>query len=202
MTSALMLARLRTLLDEATASFWTDTECYAALSDGQRMVVDGLYQKSPKHHLLKTLFKRATGSDTTSSAITLPTDFKEFVNATYTTLTTEDQKPCRIVNYDAEFLLEKDNSYLAPNRATPVVYLSATTGLRLIYFEPTSIHADYTIVYLKQPTEIDGSTNPLLPDETHEAIILYAFSFLLRKDLRAQEADGAYKLFLDMVGKL
>jgi hypothetical protein len=64
------------------------------------------------------------------------------------------------------------------------------------------VNGDYTIVYLKQPTEISGSAEPLLAEETHEAIILYAFSFLLRKDLRQPEADGAYKLFLDMVGKL
>ena len=198
MTSALMLSRVRTLLDEASASFWTDTECYAALSDGQREVVNTV--KNPQ--ILKVLLKTLSGSDGTSSAITLPTDFRQFVNATYTTVTTEDQKPCRIVNYDADFLLEKDNSYLAPNRATPVVYINATIGLRLIYFEPTSIHADYTIKYLKQPTEISGAVEPILPEETHEAIILFAFSFLLRKDLRAQEADGVYKLFLEAVGKI
>ena len=36
MLSADMLAQLRVLLDEAAEQFWLDTECYAALSDGQR----------------------------------------------------------------------------------------------------------------------------------------------------------------------
>lgn len=202
MTSALMLARLRTLLDEASASFWTDAEIYSALSDGQREVVDILFAKGRKHNLLKPLLKTATGSDTTSSGITLPTDFKEFINASYTTLTTEDQIPCNVVDYDEIFLRDKDNTYLTPIRATPVVYLKATTGLRLIYFEPTSSHCDYSIVYLKQPTEIDVSTQPILSPETHESIIMYAYSFLLRKDMRPAEADSALKTFTNLAGIL
>ena len=35
MTNANLLARLRTRLDEASASYWTDTEAYQALTDGQ-----------------------------------------------------------------------------------------------------------------------------------------------------------------------
>ena len=55
---------------------------------------------------------------------------------------------------------------------------------------------------MTQPTEISAAIEPVLPSEVHEPIIVYAFSFLLRKDLRQVEADSAYKLFLDMVGKL
>jgi len=40
MTTANLLSRLRTLLDEASAGFWTDVECYAALSDGQKEIVN------------------------------------------------------------------------------------------------------------------------------------------------------------------
>ena len=40
MTTANLLARLRTLLDESSASYWTDTECYQALSDGQSAVTN------------------------------------------------------------------------------------------------------------------------------------------------------------------
>lgn len=198
MTSVLMLARLRTLLDEATASFWSDTECYTALSDGQREVVNSV--KNPQ--ILKVLLKTATGSNTSGTGITLPTDFREFVNAKWTSVTAGTQYPCSIINYNEQFLRDKDNTYLAPIRLNPVVYLNAITGLRLIYFEPASANGDYTIVYLKQPTEITAGVDSILSEETHEAIILYAFSFLLRKDLRQAEADGAYKLFLEMVGKL
>lgn len=203
MTSVLMLARLRTLLDEASASFWTDTEAYAALSDGQRAVTDILFAKNRNHHLLKPLLKQVEGSDAHSYDITLPTDFKEFINATYCTVTTEDKFPCEIKDYNTDFLTDKDNTYLTPIRMNPVVYINATTSLgRKIYFEPSSLHSDYIITYLTQPTEIDGSTQPLLPAETQESMILYAFSFLLRKDMRAQEADGVYKLFLEMTSKL
>lgn len=204
MTSALMLSRLRTLLDEASASFWTDDECYRALSDGQREVVNIVFNNNPNSQLLKALLKTATGSDTTTSNITLPSDFKEFVTVTYSSTTTADQYPCRIIAYDKEFLDNEYNSYLSATIQTPVVYLrpfSTATG-RKIFFSPSSAHCDYTIIYLTQPTEIDGSTNPIVPADMQEAIILYAFSFLLRKDMRPAEADGAYKLFLEMAGKL
>lgn len=202
MTSVEMLARLRTLLDEASAGFWTDTEAYSALSDGQREVVDILFSKNRKHSLLKSLLKTATGSNTTSTGITLPTDFKDFVNAEYASVTGASKMPCKLVDYDEVFLRDKENSYLTPIRATPVIYLNATTGLRLICFEPTSSASDYNIVYLKQPTEIASGTDPILPVETHEAIIMYAYSFLLRKDLRQAEADSILTVFTNLAGIL
>ena len=39
MTNASLLARLRTMLDEASAAYWTDTEAYQALTDGQNALV-------------------------------------------------------------------------------------------------------------------------------------------------------------------
>lgn len=199
-----MVIRVRTLLDETgvTTGFWTDTEAYSALSDGQREVVDILFAKSRKHNLLKVLLKTATGSNTTSIGITLPTDFKEFINAQYTSVTGASKMSCNVVDYDEVFLRDKENTYLTPIRATPVVYLSATTGLRLIYFEPASLTSDYSIVYLKQPTEISGAVEPILSPETHESIIMYAFSFLLRKDQRQAEADSALKVFTNLAGVL
>ena len=42
MTSTVMLAAMRTLLEEASASFWTDAECYAALADAQNEIIKEL----------------------------------------------------------------------------------------------------------------------------------------------------------------
>lgn len=202
MTSTQMLSRLRTLLDENSAGFWTDTECYNALSDGQREVINILFKVNPYHQGLKSLLKTQSAIGVSGTAISLPSDFKELLNATWSTVTGETQFPCNIKDYDTQFLIDKNNTYLAPHRASPVVYIKAgTTVGRKIYFEPAST-GDYTFVYLTNPPEIDGSTNPILPVETHEPIIVYAFSFLLRKDLRGAEADGAYKLFLEMASKL
>jgi hypothetical protein len=202
MTSAFLLTRLRTLLDESSAGFWTDDECYRALSDGQNEVVNITLQRNPSNQILKTLWKTKSGTGVTNQAITI-SDFKELLNAKLAVTTTQDLKPCKVVEYNELFLHNKDNSYLNPIVASPVVYVSATTSLgRLVYFEPSSASSDYTILYITQPTELSGTTQPLLPLEAQEAMIVYAFSFLLRKDLRQAEADSAYKLFLDMVGKL
>lgn len=202
MTSALMLSRLRTLLDESEAGFWTDDEAYRALSDGQNEIVNIIFQRDPNSRILKTLWKTKSGTGVSNQAI-LITDFKELLNAKLAVTTGDDLKPCKVVEYNELFLHNKDNSYLNPIVASPVVYVSASTSLgRLVYFEPSSASSDYTILYITQPTELNGATQPLLPVEAQEAMIIYAFSFLLRKDLRQAEADSAYKLFLDMVNKL
>ena len=198
MTTALMLARLRTLLDESAAGFWTETEEYAALSDGQKELSNIVFQKNPHSQILKPLLSSKSGTETTGTEIDLPDDFKAFMNAKWSTVTTSTQYPCRIVNYDAQFIQDKNNTYLAPMRASPVIYVVGST----FSFEPVSTVGDYSSIYLSQTTDIDGSTEPILLAEAHESIVIYAFSFLLRKDLRAQEADGVYKTFLDMAGKL
>ena len=78
MTSAFLLARLRTLLDESSAGFWTDDECYRALADGQNEIVNIVFQKDPSNQILKTLWKSKEGTNVTNQAITI-TDFKEFL---------------------------------------------------------------------------------------------------------------------------
>ena len=204
MTSVLMLARLRTLLDESAAGFWTDTEAYAALSDGQREVFNVVFKRDPHSQTLKNLLRdTADGTAASNQAITLPTDFREFVVAKLAVTTTETKKPCRVIDYNESHFQNQQNTYLAPNKANPVVYVKGTTALgKKIYFEPSSASSDYSITYITQPTEISAAVEPVLPVDAQEPIIIYAFSFLLRKDLRAQEADGAYKIFSDMVGKL
>ena len=203
MTSVLMLARLRTLLDEASAGFWTEPEEYAALSDGQREVFNIIFKKDPHSQMLKPLLKDKDQTGGSNQAIALPSDFREFVNAKMATTTGGTKIPAKVIDYNDTHLQNVNNSYLKPITASPVVYVKGTTSLgRKIYFEPLSSNADYSITYMTNPTEISSIVEPILPSDTHESIIVYAFSFLLRKDLRQVEADSAYKLFLDMVGKV
>jgi hypothetical protein len=203
MTSANLLSRLRTLLDESSAGFWTDNECYAALSDGQNEIVNILFQRDPYNQALKTLWKEVSITGGSNQTISIPSDFKEIINAEIAITTGETKKACKKINYDDLHLQNSENSYLKPIIASPVIYVKSTTSLgRKIYFEPSSASSDYTIVYLTQPIGITNIAQPTLPLETQESMIVYAFSFLLRKDLRQAEADSAYKLFLDMVGKL
>jgi len=203
MTSLEMLARLETLLDEVGAGFYTSVEKYASLSDGQRAVVNVIYQRDPHNQNLKTLLKTVNGTNVTNQSIALPAAFKEIVTGELAVSTGGTKYPCRVVDYNLEFINDKNNDYLKPIAASPVVYVKASTTIgRLIYFEPTSSVSDYSLLVLTNPTEIAAGTNPVLPDATHEAIIYFAFSFLLRKDLKTTEADGAYKLALETAGKI
>lgn len=203
MTSAEMLARLETLLDEVGTGFYTPTEKYAALSDGQRAVVNFIYQRDPHNQNLKTLLKTVGATNGNNQGIAVPSAFKEIVTGELAVTTGGTLYPCRVVNYDLEFITDKDNDYLKPIAASPVVYVKASTSIgRKIYFEPSSANSDYSLVIFTNPTEITSGTNPVLPDATHEAIIQWAFSFLIRKESRVAEADNAYKLFFEMVGKI
>ena len=202
MTSANMLARVRTLLDEASASYWTDAECYSALSDGQREVVNIIYQRDRQSQILKTLWLELSDDNVSNQDIAVPDDFKEFINATMSTTLGGTKYTCKIVDYNPAYLRDQENTYLVASARNPSVYIKSSTTLgRLICFEPSSSDSRYTIIYMTQPTEISASVQPLLPADAQEAIIIYAFSFLLRKDERP-EADTVYKIFLDMVGKL
>lgn len=203
MNSALMYARLATLLDEANSGFWTDTERYAALSDGQREVFNIVFKKDPHHQILKTLLRDSQATGVSNQAISLPSDFKEIMSAKIAITTGGTKIPAKPIDYNDTHLQNVNNSYLKPITASPVVYVKGTTSLgRKIYFEPSSASSDYIINYITEPTEITSAISPILPAEAQEPIIVYAFSFLLRKDLRQVEADSAYKLFLDMVGKI
>src|SRR5574343_1475580 len=99
MTSALLLSRLRTLLDESSVGFWTDTECYAALADGQNEVVNIIFQRDPNNQVLKTLWKVKSGTGVTNQAITI-SDFKELLNAKLAVTTGQDLKPCKVIQYN------------------------------------------------------------------------------------------------------
>ena len=203
MTSVLLLSRLRTLLDEAEEGFWTDDECYAALSDAQREAVNNIFARNPFNENLKTLIKTVDGTNVTNQAIALPTAFKDIVTGELAVLTGGTKYPCKVIDYNKDFIDDKNNDYLKPIAASPVVYVKASTVVgRKIYFEPTGANTDYSLLIITNPTEITASINPILPEATHEALIYWAFQFLLRKDLRVEEANGALALFTEMIGKL
>lgn len=200
MISTEMLARLRTLLDESSASFWTDTECYAALADGQtkiidevlrvykmRLKIDPAFEVPEELRVLTTLAKGTIAA----SQINVPTGFIWLVNAKWDHDETGGEKSCLIVSQDRNYTHDQENSFLVADATSPISWVGPeqTSGVQSINFRPTySSSATYTINYLKYPTAIASGQNPTLSENTHTAIVFYAAYWMLAKDQRPEEA--------------
>lgn len=195
MTSAEALARVRTLLDEASAGFWTDNEIYSALTDGQNEVITIKLNEfrvkskfdlnTPLPDSLRALVTSTTGTGTTS----LAADYLHYVNV-YTSTT-----PVYVRDFNFNRSHSSMNTYLASSSSTPYCYFNATQ----IVFE-TSV--SWTLDYLKQPADIaSGANPPTLEDKAMNAVIQYAFALLLKKD-KDPRADGEFAIFLQLVKNL
>ena len=193
MTTAEMLTRLRTLLDEASASLWSDTECYSALADGQNGVVGILVAKyqggEPLHNLLADITVQADVADGAS----VPSGFMELVGAT------AGGKDCEIISFQ-EYYKRADNSYLSASSSSPIIYRKHTTTTEKLYYSPNSA-VTASIFYLKTPTAIASGVEPTLT-RGHEAIVQYAFAFLLEKDEQSERSALELKKYYQMVSEL
>lgn len=207
MTTATMLAKVRTFLDESSASFWTDVEVYASLAHGQISVIEflfAIYQQKrridPDTGLPEELRSLTTyvASSMAASALALPSGFLWLLSAKWDHDATGGGLPCRVINIDRSFDFHISNTFLAPTSADPVAYVGASvsTGNQSINFLPVySTTGAYQIYYLKHPTAIAAGQEPTLPEVTHNAIVEYATYAMLMKDQRPQEAQVHYNLY-------
>jgi hypothetical protein len=204
MTSTVMLAALRTTLDESSADFWTDPEAYAALADGQNQVIERLlavYRAKKKEdeyaslpYELESLLNDDTG---TTQTVAVPPGFLELVGAFFNYNDTIGLKPCKIMNNLDSYFFTEDNSYMSATGSNPLVGISSVSDVVSIFFVPTiEGTGSFSINYLKSPADIASGQNATLPVTTHNAIVNYAASRMLEKDQRIQEAQIQYNLFL------
>jgi len=188
MTSAEMLTVLKTKLD---SGFWTDTELYQALSNGQREVLTFL-ASSGKYS--KDYITRVTKNFTSDSEPV--TESRPIVSARYSYGGT-NYYACRIYSV-AEAVGVKDNSLLSPDEYDPVLYQNATEATLL----PSPVGNQSKIEYtrLKDIGDIDSSTQPKLDERTHNAIVQWAYAEVLSKDeSRAAEGEAEKKIFYQIL---
>lgn len=197
MTAAVMLNVLRTKLDEATASMWTDAECYQALTDGQMVAIDYLISIGKDSELLPLIVETNLTVGSVANGkwhVAAPTDMLRLKSAELYE-STQGYAPVRIItDYDG-FNFAKYNDLLVGTLANPTVY-SANSFL---VFEPAGTSNTATITYIKTPTDIASGTDSALLPSVHPAIVHYAFADLLRKAERTQEALNEFGIFLQML---
>jgi len=213
MTTAEMLTRIRTFLDEASASFWSDTEIYSALADGQNEVISiclNFYRakkevnsRTELPQVLTALHTHVADTNLTG-IVTAPADYLFLLGGYYSDDTpTQSPKAFTVKDYGLNYFHDYYNTYLAPTANDPIAIVANTSGGVLsIYFIPAPTGGDtaqYAFEYLRKPTAIASGVNPTLSVFAHNAIVTYAFAQLLLKDDRMQEAQAQYQIFINMV---
>lgn len=176
--SKALKAKVRTSLDESSAGFWTDTEIYTALSDGQREIINillTLYKQRNKiteNEKLPEVLRSILATTTTATGTqNLPADYLTYL-ALYITTT---NIPI-YVRSDGIERHQRLNTYLTSTSTQPYVSISSTQ----VVHETGSLA--WTMDYLKTPTELSDSADPSLPSLAFEAMVSYALAFLLGKD--------------------
>lgn len=213
-----MLARLRSLLDESTAAFWSNDELYRNLSDGQREIAAfamKLFRDRGRKNLpavLNPLMSTVNGNcaNDTQGDIALTyynvTGMWDIVQALYTPDVDglDDYARCRIVENDIDFLRISQNLYTRGTVSSPLALIKTkheSTYSTEVFFKPdkTGSNAGAVIQYIKSPTDIAAGTEPILDDFTHNAIVQFAYSQALLRDQRTQEGLAEYQKFQDFL---
>lgn len=194
--SKALKAKVRTLLDESSAGFWSDTEIYNALSDGQREIVNiilSMYkqrsaitanEKLPE--VLRNVFATTNSATGTQN---LPTDYLTYL-ALYIT-TTNVPIYVRSEGIDKH---QRVNTYLASSSSQPYVSISATQVVN-----ETSV--TWQMDYIKTPTDLSDSADPSLAPLAYQAMVSYAVAFLLNKD-ENQRAVQEFQTFFTLTQNL
>jgi len=213
MTSAELLARLRTMLDEASAGFWTDVEAYAALSDGQlqlcELAVGVLKAKKEASEngdvkipeCLKALLTTEMSVILTSgtASITLSHEALELISVLYTKDNSQsDSVPCYIrkASYGDVFI---SRNVFGTANANSEYFVSFQPPSTVVLETPVSgSYGSHTSAYIKVPGDISATVDPALPSRTMEPIVQFAFARMLAKDQRLEESVNAFKNFLQL----
>lgn len=216
MTSANLLLRVRTMLDEASASYWSDAEIYAAATDGQStllslaLAVDSAKEdKSANQDIDLSLFLSyfysvVTGTVASgTSTITLSGAVLEILWLLYNPAAASPLYPVRFRRLGEAYQFQSRNQYLSGTSAANDYYaipLKAASGSGTITLETASTNnaATYNAGVITQPADIAAGQSPTAPDIAMDAIATFAFGRMMIKDQRNDEANAAFARFLQM----
>jgi hypothetical protein len=182
------------------------------LSDAQREIVNivlAVYktklQFNPKEDLPEILISIQKGLAGSILPVPAPSDYLYLVNMVLGTVV---KYPCFIKQLDKNTLFEQANTYLGGTTTNPIVTVENLGTGKQFAFTPSV--GTYVGTYLAIPIDITSTTvgnlttvtQPTLPDQARNAMIQFAFSRALQKDLSYQEATQEYAKFLQMVQNL
>jgi hypothetical protein len=201
-SSDLLVARVRTYLDEITEGFFKDSEIFASLNDAQNEIVSQLLnvwkQKQivnfdePIPEVLSPVVVVATLTRASAKVYALPTNYLQYLS---------------VADNSGVMVNIRRNSLGKVAKATNT-YLKAASGSDYCSIGSTVItentdSASLSLTYVKVPTTITTSVDPDFTSQAFQiAMVQYAFADLLKKDYRLQESLQEFQKFLSMVANL
>lgn len=205
MTTEEMITRIRSILDEREAGFWSDAEVLNALNDAQDEVVNyclfvftsgGVDNRLPL--LLTPLQQEMVSEAVTGLWVTLPVGFMYPVSVKCAISEGDVEKPCVFKSPGKNHFFEEDNKWLKPGEKNLYCFI---TGGKLNFGTPIN-NGTVKMLYLKKADRITNENNCLLPDNASGAIIAAAASQLLEKDKQYEESGTLYAMFTAKIEKL
>lgn len=211
MTSTEMLSRVRGLLDEASAGFWTDAQLYQYLDSAQSIIISKLLDKQKQLKIirgndyeietLKPLIKLSSAIATTTTPNISLSSITDLIEIYQVYLYDNTNKNELQLNYIPlhEFRRRKENSYTSHTYSKPdktgQVYCSWYQGNIVTSFTAITTDTTYTtyvydkayVYYYAQPTAVASGQNYTLPTNTHEAGILLATALANYQNGKSQE---------------
>lgn len=217
MTQSEAKTRLRNLVNEATAGFYSDTQMYAFLDSGVRQAIvlalaklenkrkESRYARSAVLEPLHTLDTSNTTTTTTGGnrvEYSLPSDYlmTEYCELDVDDRDAEGKYPCVLIDYSL-YKHNDQNSFLRFTYTAPAYYIRADK----IGFCVDILHGSanmYSHYYYKSPSAVAGSGDLPLRVEAHEAILKFALADALVMDDRTQEAEIHRNWAIQMMNQL
>ena len=193
-----LLAKLRAILDEATAGFWTDAELLYFLNMGQNEAIQILLGKQremrrldPSYShpsLVNSILKTYAITTSVANSYTLPTDFLQMElvrmgDATATTryLTMTEVPYQTLIKGSTNTYVQ--HSYNSSTYTGQVYYSIIGSTLQTSFATfPNGDFSKIDIWYFYQPAVMTTDVDPVLKNETHEAILNIACGYAHSKN--------------------
>jgi hypothetical protein len=204
LTQTVALARLRILVGERSANYWSDTELYACLDAGQNAVIQfgiGLKRKGVRVPYLDPIIARDNiGWTASTQEYTLPTGCLEVLYVDMSGAYTQADGGIATPMPLDELYWKISNAYTLPTRPKPACYI--TGGNVGFYPIPSaSVGATSNIIFYKQPTAVASGQDFTLKGDTHEAILEFGAYYAFNKD-NDQRATTHLQNFYNKVSSL
>lgn len=191
-TRAELLTAVRSNLDEATASFWSDTELYNFINrakdkvwiEVRKLKADFFVKNLDTDDGSVTLHGESFDTSTLAisvggTEITLPHDFHEMK---YIEVTTSGYEDVRFYHRDITHPDFRAKRALTDNQTPTHFYFDVYGERTLIYTPKSSVALNLRIFYVFKPADVDGSTSLDMPDPLYLAVEEYATTRAQLKD--------------------
>ena len=210
MTTDEALGRLRGLLNEPIAGFYTDGLLYSYLDSGQMEVISicrskqDFLQKTDKEYecvALQSLIEHVPGEfDDGETEYALPENFLFTYSLMADVSNTGTERRALPLSYSS-FLWKEDNLFSKATATEPRYYIKLSTSVFGVKPAPSEGGA-YTHSYYKKPETIDEGIELALRPETHEAIVYLAYSRALEQGNKPQEAHAVRNIAINLIKDL